>query len=39
MAQRFKLAILKLGLNKTPLKLDTKQFRLPPRAGDQLALL
>ncbi|HUA56199.1 MAG TPA: PA0069 family radical SAM protein [Candidatus Sulfotelmatobacter sp.] len=39
MAQRFKLACRKLGLNKTPLVLDTTQFRPPPRAGDQLALL
>jgi DNA repair photolyase len=37
--QRFRRACQKLGLNKTPLKLDTTKFRLPPRPGDQLALL
>src|SRR5271170_3508869 len=39
MARRFRLACRKLGLNQTKLTLDTTQFRLPPRAGDQLALL
>jgi len=39
MARRFRLACRKLGLNQTPLVLDTSKFRLPPRAGDQLALL
>ncbi len=37
--QRFRRACQKLGLNKTPLRLDTTKFRLPPRPGDQLALL
>jgi hypothetical protein len=39
MARRFRIACNKLGLNLTKLTLDTTQFRLPPRAGDQLALL
>jgi DNA repair photolyase len=39
LARRFRLACRKLGLNKTPLVLDKTKFRLPPRAGDQLALL
>ena len=39
MARRFRVACRKLGLNQTKLVLDTTQFRLPPRAGDQLALL
>jgi DNA repair photolyase len=39
MARRFRIACRRLELNKTPLTLDTTQFRLPPRAGDQLALI
>jgi DNA repair photolyase len=39
MAQRFRLACHKLGLNQTEVRLDTTRFRPPPRAGDQLALL
>ena len=37
--QRFRNVCKKLGLNKTPLVLDRSKFRVPPRAGDQLALL
>ncbi|HUN52253.1 MAG TPA: radical SAM protein, partial [Candidatus Sulfotelmatobacter sp.] len=37
--QRFRLAAKRLGLNQRRLVLDTGQFRVPPRAGDQLALL
>ncbi len=38
-AQRFALACKRLGLNETRTRLDTSQFRIPPRAGDQLDLL
>lgn len=38
-AQRFKLACRRFGLNRGGLwKLDTRQFRVPARAGDQLGL-
>jgi len=37
-AARFKAACKRLGLNQDRLKLDTGQFRPPPRAGDQLPL-
>jgi DNA repair photolyase len=37
--QRFRLAAKRLGLNQRRLMLDTTQFRPPPKAGDQLALL
>jgi DNA repair photolyase len=37
-AQRFKLACRKTGLNQAQVMLETDRFRLPPRAGDQLAL-
>ncbi len=36
---RFRQACAKLGLNRTDWTLDTSQFRLPPKAGDQLSLL
>ncbi|GGF18174.1 radical SAM protein [Aliidongia dinghuensis] len=40
LAQRFKLATRRLGLNQTRELggLDCSQFRRPPRAGDQLSL-
>jgi len=38
MAQRFKLAVGRLGLNKQRAQLDCTRFRCPPRAGDQLGL-
>jgi DNA repair photolyase len=37
--KRFRLATKRLGLNERRLILDTSQFRVPPQAGDQLALL
>jgi len=37
-AQRFAIAMRRLGLNQNRVPLDTTKFRLPPRAGDQLAL-
>ncbi|HYM31084.1 MAG TPA: PA0069 family radical SAM protein [Candidatus Cybelea sp.] len=37
--RRFNLAVKRLGMNQRRLKLDTSQFRKPPRSGDQLALL
>jgi DNA repair photolyase len=39
LASRFRKACARLGLNKRKLDLDTTQFRVPPRAGDQLDLL
>ena len=36
--RRCRLACEKLGLNTARMTLDCSQFRLPPRAGDQLAL-
>lgn len=36
--KRFKLASARLGLNKRRHDLDTTQFSVPPRAGDQLTL-
>ena len=39
LAQRFRLACRRLGLNQGErLRLDASQFRVPPRAGDQLGL-
>ena len=38
-AVRFKQATARLGLNRGTAHLDVGQFRRPPRAGDQLALL
>jgi DNA repair photolyase len=37
-AHRFKLACKRLGLNQTRREPDTTQFRVPPRAGDQMEL-
>jgi DNA repair photolyase len=37
-AQRFAIATRRLGLNQNRSLLDTTKFRIPPRAGDQLAL-
>ena len=37
-AQRFAIATRRLGLNQNRSALDTTKFRIPPRAGDQLAL-
>jgi len=37
-AQRFAIATRRLGLNQNRVPLDTEKFRLPQRAGDQLAL-
>jgi DNA repair photolyase len=36
---RFRLAVKRLGLDRTRWALDTTQFKPPPRAGDQLSLL
>lgn len=36
--QRFRLICKRLDLNRERLRLDTGQFRVPARAGDQLAL-
>ncbi|MFZ5595313.1 MAG: PA0069 family radical SAM protein [Pseudomonadota bacterium] len=36
--QRFRLACKRQGLNRERLRLDTGQFRVPARAGDQLVL-
>jgi DNA repair photolyase len=36
--QRFRLTARKLGLEKPKQDLDTTQFKLPPRPGDQMAL-
>jgi DNA repair photolyase len=36
---RFRLATKRLGLNQGGWRLDVSQFKLPPRAGDQMALL
>lgn len=38
MSQRFRLALRKLGLDASVLKLDTTQFQAPRRAGEQLEL-
>ncbi|WP_172294875.1 PA0069 family radical SAM protein [Pseudoruegeria sp. HB172150] len=38
MAQRFKLAVKRLGLDRDLPPLRTDLFRIPPRAGDQLEL-
>ena len=37
-AQRFRLACKKLGLNQRDFELNTAAFRVPPRSGDQLGL-
>ena len=37
--RRFRVACERLALNKTDWSLDLTQFRLPPKAGDQLSLL
>jgi DNA repair photolyase len=39
MAQRFHLAVKKLGLNQPSKPLSINSFRRPPRIGDQLSLL
>jgi DNA repair photolyase len=39
MAQRFQLAIRRLGLNRTRVPLNVSEFKKPPAAGDQLSLL
>ena len=39
LASRYALATRRLGLTKRDWRLDTSQFRPPPRAGDQLSLL
>ena len=39
MSQRFEIATRKLGLTGRWDGLDTTQFRVPPKAGDQLSLL
>jgi DNA repair photolyase len=38
-AQRFHLAVKRLGLNKEHRSLDLSQFQKPPQIGEQLALL
>ena len=38
-ARRFELACARLGLNRSWAPLDLTQFRVPDKAGDQLALL
>ncbi|HEX5280766.1 MAG TPA: PA0069 family radical SAM protein [Micropepsaceae bacterium] len=38
MAQRFRLAVSRLGLNRQRARLDCTKFRPPPQAGDQLGL-
>ena len=38
LSRRFKVACARLGLNKNDWSLDLTQFRVPPKAGDQLAL-
>ncbi len=37
-AQRFRLAARRLGLNETRIALDTSRFKVPSVAGDQLGL-
>jgi len=39
LATRFRVACRKLGLNHRDFSLNTDAFRIPPRSGDQLALL
>ena len=34
-AQRFKIALRRFGLDRTPPTLDVSQFRVPPKSGDQ----
>jgi len=36
--RRFETACRRLGLSRTPAPLDTTQFRVPPRPGDQPGL-
>jgi DNA repair photolyase len=38
-AARFKAGCRRYGLNESRISLDTRQFAIPPRAGDQLPLL
>jgi DNA repair photolyase len=38
-ARRFRVACARLGLNEKSQDMDCSQFRIPPRAGDQLSLL
>ncbi|MES1203898.1 MAG: radical SAM protein, partial [Pseudomonadota bacterium] len=38
-ALRFHRACARLGLNSVRLELDASQFRKPPKAGEQMALL
>jgi len=38
LARRFHLAVKRLGMNQPSKPLDIGKFKLPPRAGDQLAL-
>jgi len=38
-AQRFRLACRRLGLDRSSHELDCSGFRVPPRSGDQLQLL
>lgn len=38
-AQRFRAACRRYGLNKSREALDCTRFRIPPRSGDQLALI
>ncbi len=37
-AQRFRLAVRRLGLNAARIPLDASRFEVPPAAGDQLGL-
>jgi hypothetical protein len=39
MANRFRMAVKKLGLNQPGKPLVINSFRRPPRIGDQLSLL
>lgn len=38
LAQRFKVACARYGLNQQRVSLDTTKFAVPPKAGDQLSL-
>jgi DNA repair photolyase len=38
-AKRFRVACARLGLNQQSRELDCSQFRIPPKAGDQLSFL
>jgi hypothetical protein len=39
MARRFHMAVKKLGFNQPSKPLGIKEFKRPPRVGDQLSLL